>query len=335
MRPVVGVLCGALLLTGCSAGNSQGQDELQVAATLVAATPAASPAVQHPPTGQLLPGAGPVRGLLVDDASRTLIAVQDDPPQLTLRSLDALQSLARVVALPGRAGVVRLTKPGGPLAVPVGAAGRVIQVSLPDGGLGTQTPVAGGPTSAQTVGERTLATVQNGTAVAVLGSSGLERTITGFAGASDVLPAGANAIVVDQLRTSVTEIDPATGAKLDALRAGNGATNAVTDKYGRVLVVDTRNGELLVFSTNPLLMRQRYPVPGTPFGLAYDPTRNLAWITLTDRNEVVGFAMTGGEPVEKYRFPTVRQPNSVAVDARTGQVVIGSAADGEVQVMQP
>jgi len=69
--------------------------------------------------------------------------------------------------------------------------------------------------------------------------------------------------------------------------------------------------------------------------IAYDPARSLAWVTLTERNEVVGFDVRGGEPAEKYRFPTVRQPNSITVDERTARVFVGSATGEGIQVIQP
>jgi DNA-binding beta-propeller fold protein YncE len=100
-------------------------------------------------------------------------------------------------------------------------------------------------------------------------------------------------------------------------------------------VTDTRGGALLAFATGPVLLKQRYPVPGAPYGIAYDPKRDLAWVTLTERNEVVGYYVAGGEPTEKYRFPTVVQPNSVTVDPDSGRVFVASATGGGVQVMQP
>jgi DNA-binding beta-propeller fold protein YncE len=118
-------------------------------------------------------------------------------------------------------------------------------------------------------------------------------------------------------------------------RAGAGATNATTDRFGRVLVTDTRGGALLAFTTGPIMLKQRYPVPGAPYGIAYDPKRDLAWVTLTERNEVVGYQVAGGEPKERYRFPTVVQPNSVTVDPDSGRVFVASATGGGVQVMQP
>jgi len=112
------------------------------------------------------------------------------------------------------------------------------------------------------------------------------------------------------------------------------ATNAVGDRFGRVLVTDTRDGELLAFSADPLIMRQRFPVPGAPYAIAYDPVRDLAWVTLTERNEVVGFHVAGGEPVERFRLATVRQPNTVAVDPRSGAVIVGSGTGDGVQVVE-
>jgi len=40
---------------------------------------------------------------------------------------------------------------------------------------------------------------------------------------------------------------------------------------------------------------------------------------------VIGYQLAGGQPVEKYRLPTVRQPNSVAVDPDSGRVFVASA----------
>lgn len=144
---------------------------------------------------------------------------------------------------------------------------------------------------------------------------------------------GDRQVQLDRLRSAVFERD---GDKNGSgLRAGDGATNAVPDRYSRLLVVDTRGGELMAFSVNPLIMRQRFPVPGAPYGIAYDAKRDLAWVTLTERNEVVGFNVAGGEPVEKYRFPTLRQPNAVATDEASGRVYVSSANNGGIQVISP
>lgn len=145
-------------------------------------------------------------------------------------------------------------------------------------------------------------------------------------------------VELDRLRSAVFEMttdDKGTETRGAGIRAGDGATNGVPDRFGRLLVVDTRGGEFIAFSVNPLIMRQRYPVPGSPYGIAYDAKRDIAWITLTERNEVVGLNVAGGEPTEKHRFPTVRQPNTVSVDQETGRVTVTSGDNGGIQVISP
>uniref|UniRef100_UPI0039BF37A7 YncE family protein n=1 Tax=Lentzea alba TaxID=2714351 RepID=UPI0039BF37A7 len=145
-------------------------------------------------------------------------------------------------------------------------------------------------------------------------------------------------VELDQLRSAVFEMtkdDKGAETRGPGLRAGDGATNAVPDRFNRLLVVDTRGGEFIAFSINPLIMRQRYPVPGSPYGIAYDAKRDIAWITLTERNEVVGLDVAGGEPTEKHRFSTVRQPNTVSVDQETGRVTVTSGDNGGIQVISP
>jgi hypothetical protein len=156
-----------------------------------------------------------------------------------------------------------------------------------------------------------------------------------LASADQVFVADGHAAVLDRLRSALFQVDVEAGEVRLGLRAGQGATNGTVDEFGRVLVVDTRRGALLAFSLEPLLLRQRYPVPGSPYGIAYDARRNVAWVTVTETNEVVGFDVAGGEPQERYRFPTVRQPNSVTVDAHTGDVLVASGAGEGNQVIRP
>ncbi len=75
-----------------------------------------------------------------------------------------------------------------------------------------------------------------------------------------------------------------------ALRAGEGATTMAADPAGRVLVADTRGDELLVFGTDPLILRQRYPVPDAPYGLAGSSTTGLG---VADCDEHRGWLRSG------------------------------------------
>ena len=330
-RRLLGSLVAGLLLAGCSASGQAG-DELQVADELVAALPAISPAAATAPAGAVLPVSAPVTAVVADPASRTLALAVSGPDRVLLTDLDAPGAPPHVVLLPGPATELVLARPGGPLLVPVTVAGQLLQISLP-GGEFRVVPVPGGPVSAAVAGDRTVVALRSGD-LAVLDAGAVVERTGGVTGDVTLVTSAGRVGVLDRLRTAVHLLDPSTGELGAGLRAGDGATHAVAGRFGRILVTDTRGGELLVFAGDPPILRQRYPVPGSPYGLAYDPVRDLAWVTLTARNQVVGYYVAGGEPVLRHRFPTVRQPDAVAVDPETGMVVVGSASGEGVQVIR-
>lgn len=320
-RASVGVLVVTVAVLAACSGDG-------VQPLVPVASPATAPSPTTPPAGGVLPAAA-VRALAVDPATRTLAVAAAD--RVLLSGLDDPGAAAREVPLAGPAAA--LTVAGGALFVAVPGAASVTEIRLPGGSPREITGLGGPVRAAVTVGTRTV--VALGSSVAVREADGGVRTVGGFADAAQLVPAGGRVVVLDRARTSLTLLDPAAGEAGPALRVGDGATSAVRDRFGRILVLDTREGELLVVAGDPLLLRQRYPVPGSPYGLAYDPQRDLAWITLTARNEVVGLDVAAGEPVERHRFATVQQPDSVAVDPRNGRVFVGSASGAGLQVIDP
>ncbi|QTR03534.1 hypothetical protein J7S33_00175 [Saccharothrix algeriensis] len=312
------------LLSGC-AGEGNSGDPLQVAATLEPAGPAVSPEQPGSPAGTVVPLGRATAVAVVGD--RVAVAVAE-PPSVLLYPLDAVAATApRVVPLPGVA--ERLTAVGDAVEAPGPGSGGVVTVR-PDGST-TRREVDGGPVDVAVVAGRTVVARRDAKLVGVD-----DRVVTGVSSPDRVVAAGADAVVLDRPRSAVFDVvlDGEGGPSLGAgLRAGDGATSAVGDRFGRVLVVDTRGGELMAFSVRPLIMRQRFPVPGAPYGMAYDGTRDLVWITLTAVNEVVAFDVAGGEPVERFRFPTVRQPDSVAVDPGSGRVFVASGDGQGMQVI--
>jgi len=172
-----------------------------------------------------------------------------------------------------------------------------------------------------------------------------------FARVDALVAQGNTAVVLDRGQTSVTTMSTSGDHADHALRAGEGATTMAADSAGRVLVADTRGDELLVFGTNPLILRQRYPVRDAPYGLASSsPSRNggdmrpgsrnggdmrpgLAWVSQTATNTVVGYDLATGIPVEKVRYRTVQQPNSLAFDEASGTLYVVSGSGAGVQVI--
>jgi DNA-binding beta-propeller fold protein YncE len=152
-----------------------------------------------------------------------------------------------------------------------------------------------------------------------------------FAQVDALVAQGNTAVVLDRGQTSVTTISESGTDAAQALRAGEGATTMAADPVGRVLVADTRGDGLLVFGTDPLILRQLFPVRDAPYGLAGSST--LAWVSQTATNEVVGYDLATGIPVEKVRYRTVQQPNSLAFDDASGTLYVVSGSGAGVQVI--
>ncbi len=335
LRRLVAVVLGCCAAVGTACSSGEPSDELMVSDNPTAAPAARSPAATAEPAGTVHALAGTPTSMIVDADTRLLAVAVDEPAAVLLYQIDEAGGLAEPtrVGLPGPVDALTLDRPGGPLLAAAGSSGELIRITLPDGEA-APAPIRGEPVSAASLGDRTLVAVRDRKAVAVLGGQRIYRMISGgLYSADQVLSTGDDAVVLDRLRNALFELDVRAGSVDEGLRAGEGATNAVTDRFGRVLVADTRGDALLAFSLDPLLMRQRYPVPGAPYALTYDPERDLAWVTLTATNEVVGFDVAGGQPEEKYRFPTVEQPNNVAVDPISGRVIVASATGKGIQVI--
>jgi DNA-binding beta-propeller fold protein YncE len=318
------------LVTGC--GTVRGSADQQAVAP---AAPAVAPPGGANPAGMIVPLGSPATEVVFDPRTRTVAIALVNPPRLLLRALDDATSV-RQVPLPGPAAGLALTAGDGTLLVPVSTPGCLIRVPL-DGRPPSRTDLDGPVRGAVALGDVTVAAL--GDRLTVFEGNRPRTTIRDFVDAAQLVPAGTPAgtkvWVLDRGRTAVSVVDLSTGETSPALRAGNGAANAVADRFSRILVTDARDGELLAFAGDPPMLRQRFPLAGAPYGLAYDGRRDLAWVTLTALDVVVGLGVAGGEPVIVHRFPTVHQPDAVAVDPVSGRVLVVSASGAGLQIIDP
>lgn len=241
----------------------------------------------------------------------------------------------------GRSRVIELPEPATAVATDGRATayaatrGAVLTVDLA-GGTATRTQIEGAADADFT------AIARRADGRLVLGSSdGVAYTLTEdmrvagkaaiFARVDGIAAQGDTAVVLDRGQTSVTALRP-DGSRAQALRAGLGATTITADPAGRVLVADTRAGQLLVFTVDPLIERQAYPVGESPYGLAGSSL--LAWVSLTASNTVVGYDLATGIPVEKVRYPTVQQPDALAYDEPSDTLYVVSGSGAGVQVIR-
>ena len=99
--------------------------------------------------------------------------------------------------------------------------------------------------------------------------------------------------------------------------------------------MDTGGTDVQVFDTVPRLHPVgSVTVPRSPLGVAVDPVRGRLWITCTAANRLVELSLTRPLPRVVGQWPTVRQPNTVAVDPRTDTVFVVGVYPGQLQIVR-
>lgn len=326
------VMLAILLVAGCSSDKADAPPP-----TISPARAADSPPVTASPAGSVRPGPAGAFAALVDPATRALVVLSADTPDratVTVMSPDGAQTPIR---LPGGATAMSADGPG---KVTVALRGGYSVVDVKTRSV-SQVPVAGRETAeftaiARRSDGRMVLGDAGGTVYTLSPDNEVAASLKIFARVDDIVTQGDTAVVLDRGQTSVTSLNTDGTAADLALRAGDGATTMAADPNGRVLVADTRGGELLVYGVDPLMLRQRYPVPDAPYGLTASgdgKKKGLAWVAQTATNTVVGYDLATGIPVEKVRYRTVRQPNTLAFDDASDTLYVVSGSGDGVQVI--
>jgi hypothetical protein len=155
------------------------------------------------------------------------------------------------------------------------------------------------------------------------------------AGAVAALDGGRRQAVVSG-RERVLELFVArTRLRVGRAPAGVGPTHVACLDRGPCYVADTRGDALLVYAVQDGVQpTRRYRLAGGPYGLAVDRVRRRLFVTLPARNELVEL-VAHGRPHVLRRWPTIREPDAVTVDERTGSVLIAGRTGGVVERVAP
>jgi DNA-binding beta-propeller fold protein YncE len=341
-RGFTGLLISLALVSGCSSNALT-----TVPRTIEPARPADSPAASQSPAGAVRPLAGHPLAAVFDSGTRSLAVLcppdnpADPSASASIAVFGATQAPPRVIALRAPAtaltgddhGTVYVAVRGGYLMVPLAANDAEVteQVNVTDAANTDFTAIARRADGKLELGSADGAVYTLASAASASpGIAAVENRNKIFARVDALVTQGNTTVVLDRGQTSVTTIG-ADGRVEQALRAGEGATTLAADPQGRVLVADTRGGQLLVYGIDPLILRQAYPVRQAPYGLA--GSRELAWVSQTASNVVVGYDLSTGIPVEKVRYPTVQQPNTLAFDEASDTLYVVSGSGAGVQVI--
>jgi DNA-binding beta-propeller fold protein YncE len=340
-RYFVGLLLLLVLVAGCSS-NPLDTFSSPNPPTIEPAQAAESPPVSANPAGAVQPMGGHAQAAIFDSSTHQLAVLApgaDSAAPASITVIGATQVAPRVIVLPGPAtaltgdgrGTAYLAVRGGYFVVDL-ITGHAAQVNVAGSQQAEFTAIA-----RRADGKLVLGSADGAVYILASQNPGSDGTATVgsrkkiFARVDFLVTQGNTVVVLDRGQTSVTTIG-ADGRAEQALRAGEGATTLAADPLGRVLVADTRGGELLVYGVDPLILRQAYPVRQAPYGLA--GSRELAWVSQTASNMVIGYDLSTGIPVEKVRYPTVQQPNSLAFDETSDTLYVVSGSGAGVQVIE-
>ena len=310
--------------------------------TIAPARAAQSPPVAQNPAGEVRPLGGEAAAAIFDSGTHQLAVLLPGADPAAPGSVTEFvypHAAPRVVGLPGPAtaltgdgrGTAYLAARGGYYAVDM-STGHTSPVSVAGAERAEFTAIA-----QRADGKLVLGSADGAVYTLASRTPGADATATVdhrnkiFARVDFLATQGNTTVVLDRGQTSVTTIG-ADGDVQQALRAGEGATTLAADPLGRVLVADTRGGQMLVYGVNPLILRQAYPVRQAPYGLA--GSRGLTWVSQTATNVVIGYDLSTGIPVEKVRYPTVQQPNSLAYDETTDTLYVVSGSGAGVQTIE-
>jgi hypothetical protein len=327
---VTGLLLASLMTAGCTGKTMDDSPP-----TIAPAQPAASPPISHVPAGAVRPLHGRPQAAIFDDRTAQLVTIAPGPTAAALAkvvTLSSQQTLPRVIDLPAPAtglagdnmGTAYVSTHGGYFVVDL-TAGRAERIGVRDADNVDFTAI-----TRLFDGMVTLGTADGTLCTLTPGATDGRRTKV-HAHVDSLAAQGNTVAVLDRGQTSVTTVGT-DGRIGQSLRAGQGATTMVADPAGRLLVADTRGGQLLAFGVDPLILRQAFPVPQSPYGVA--GSRGLAWVSQTRANIVVGYDLSTGIPLEKVRYPTVRQPNTLAFDDAAGTLYVVSGSGDGVQIIE-
>ena len=299
--------------------------------------PADSPTLSEEPAGKVVEIGPAPEGIAADPETGLVAVALRNPDELALVDGESGKTVRKVV-LPESARHLDLAGPGGPVLVPAEGSDSLVQVGLPGGKVLGETPVGDFPHAAAAAPSGRIFVVNEKASTASIVKEGREikEIQTPFKpGGVAVTDDGLLGLVgVRGLTLEVFDAD--TLESLGSMDAGEGPTHVKAGPENHFYVTDTRGDAVLVYGARPNPKQlDRVSLPGSPYGIAIDPRRDQLWVTLTAEQRVVQFALEGSTLREIARYPTVRQPNTVAVDPASGRVFVTGKTDGQLQILEP
>ena len=330
---LVRLLALGLLIVGCgSEPGSTAPATTSCRSTTPPAEPANAGAPAVPPAGRIVPTGNAPEGIVVGTSGIGAVAVRN-PDGVEL--IDAVTGAVRqMVPTAGAARHLSLAAPDRPVLVPLEGSNELSELTLGDGRVtSTATGVGRQPHDAAVTAGGTIVVTNElgGGAVFVRGAAVVGSLPAGPVQPGGVAALGEYAAVADVQGNGVWVYDGPTRRQLAHGPVGVKPTHAVALSGDLAAFADTEGGAVFVERIDPRLSQvAKVNTPGKPYGLAYDAARRRLYVTLTALNLVRLIDISDAtKPRILGDVPTVQQPNSVAVNPRSGDVLVtGSDPDG-------
>jgi DNA-binding beta-propeller fold protein YncE len=326
----------ATLLAGCGGGSSSTPAPGASAKPTEprrAAEPAESPALDEPPAGRVA-GVGTEPEGLVWDAKAGLLAVGlREPAELAFVEPRSL-AIAAQVPLPAPPRHLAYDPTSATVLVPAESADELV-AARPAGVVYT-VEVGTHPHDAAALDGKVFVADEHSDQVSVVRGSRAPVTLPAPHQPGGIAAVGGRFIALVAVSARVLEVyDARTLKPLGSTPAGVGPSHLVA-AGDAAYVADTQGERVLVFhiGAHPHLIATAR-APGTPYGLAIDARRERLWVTLTATNELAEYSLAGPRPRRVATYATVRQPNSVAIEPRSGDVFVAGRAEGQLQRIEP
>ena len=320
------VTAGAFLcLTGCGASTPEFGP---------AAEPAESPPARVEPAGGVVNIGAGAEGIAWDPASRSIALGLREPYRLAFVDPEKL-FIEFQVPIPNPVRHLAVAPEGGLVAVPAESANTVFEIS-PKLGVVSETDTGEHPHDAAYADGKLFSADEFGDTVSVIEDGAVVDTLPAPVQPGGIAAVGDRYLALIAVSERVLQVyDARSNELLGKTSAGAGPTH-IEALGSEVFVADTE-GDLIRryrIGEEPVEV-ETVSAPGTPYGIAVDRKRKRLWVTLTATNQVAGYSLSGPKMRRFVTFPTIRQPNTVTVEPRTGNVFVASRTEGQLQRISP
>ena len=332
--PVVGmcIVGMSLLLAGCSSVPTAVHPSDPPSTTQPRAVePAVSPPLRATPAGTVVAAGPEAQGVAVDPSTGMVAVGQVGGADL----FDEAGHHLAAVHLPSAPRHIGLLAPGGPFLVPAEASSELALVAEPSGTATSIVSTGAMPHDVLASNKSVFVGNEHDSTVTVVRGAVPVATVPVATQPGGLAVSGPDVAVV-AVRARRLQLFDATSLQLVADVALAGGPSHVAAFGDQLYVVDTGGTQIRVFSRLPRLHQiGSVTVPASPLGMAVDVVHSRLWITCTAGNRLVELSLVGPLPRVMANLPTVREPDTVAVDSVSGTVFVVGVRPGALQIVHP